>query len=246
MKRTTYQPPTTFEPVGNTYSHGIIVEAGRTLYVAGQTPRDKEGNIVCVGDSAGQTRQVLENLRAVVEGAGGRMEDIAKTTVYITNVDDRAAVRQTMPKLVKEYIKTGKVKLVFRDFSLVRIHKQAFKAAEEAQCAGDQGKYWEFHDGLFENPKDMKKFDISPYAKALGLDMKKFKTCLDSGVKKAGVREDLAAGGKAGVRGTPTFLFAYTESGKPTVKTIKRIRGARPFAGFKAMIDGLLAEKNKK
>ena len=57
-----------------------------------QTARDKEGTIVCVGDAAGQTRQVLENLKAVVEGAGGRMEDIAKTTVYITNVDDRPAV----------------------------------------------------------------------------------------------------------------------------------------------------------
>ncbi len=92
MKRTTYQPPSVFEPAGNTYSHGVIVETGRTLYVAGQTARDKEGTIVCVGDAAGQTRQVLENLKAVVEGAGGRMEDIAKTTVYITNVDDRPAV----------------------------------------------------------------------------------------------------------------------------------------------------------
>ena len=92
MKRTTYQPPTTFEPAGNTYSHGIIVETGRTLYVAGQTARDKAGNIVCVGDAAGQTRQVLENLKAVVEGAGGRMADVAKTTVYITDVNDRGAV----------------------------------------------------------------------------------------------------------------------------------------------------------
>jgi enamine deaminase RidA (YjgF/YER057c/UK114 family) len=92
MKRTTYQPPDVFVPAGNTYSHGVIVEAGRTLYVAGQTSRDKAGNVVCQGDAAGQTRQVLENMKKVIEGAGGRMEDVAKTTVYITDIKHREAV----------------------------------------------------------------------------------------------------------------------------------------------------------
>lgn len=92
MKRTTYQPPEVFVPAGKTYSHGVIVEAGRTLYVAGQTSRDKDGNIVCKGDAAGQTRQVLENMKNVIEGAGGRMADVAKTTVYITDPADRVAV----------------------------------------------------------------------------------------------------------------------------------------------------------
>jgi len=54
MKRTAYQPPDSFVPAGRTYSHGIIVETGRTLYVAGQTSRDRQGNIVCKGDAAGQ------------------------------------------------------------------------------------------------------------------------------------------------------------------------------------------------
>src|SRR5688572_26897120 len=76
MKRTSYQPPDVFVPAGKTYSHGVIVEAGRTLYVAGQTARDAQGNIVCKDDAAGQTRQVLENMKRVIEGAGGRMEDV--------------------------------------------------------------------------------------------------------------------------------------------------------------------------
>ena len=92
MKRTAYQPPNSFVPAGKTYSHGVIVEAGRTLYVAGQTARDAQGNIVCKGDAAGQTRQVLENMKKVVEGAGGRMADVAKTTVYITDIKYREAV----------------------------------------------------------------------------------------------------------------------------------------------------------
>jgi enamine deaminase RidA (YjgF/YER057c/UK114 family) len=92
MKRTAYQPPEVFVPAGRTYSHGVIVESGRTLYVAGQTSRDAHGNIVFKGDPEGQTRQVLENMKKVVEGAGGRMEDIAKTTVFITDIRYRDAV----------------------------------------------------------------------------------------------------------------------------------------------------------
>jgi enamine deaminase RidA (YjgF/YER057c/UK114 family) len=92
MERTTIQSKEVFEPRGSTYSHGVIIEAGRTLYVAGQTPRDVEGNIVCKGDPAGQTRQVLENMKMVIDAADGRMEDVAKTTVYITDLANREAV----------------------------------------------------------------------------------------------------------------------------------------------------------
>ena len=101
MKRTAYQPPDVFVPAGRTYSHGVIVEAGRTLYVAGQTSRDAQGNVVCKGDAAGQTRQVLENMRKVIEGAGGRMEDVAKTTVFITDIKHREAVGRVRQEFFK-------------------------------------------------------------------------------------------------------------------------------------------------
>jgi enamine deaminase RidA (YjgF/YER057c/UK114 family) len=101
MKRTAYQPPDVFVPAGKTYSHGIIVEARRTLYVAGQTSRDAQGKVVCKGDAAGQTRQVLENMKKVIEGAGGRMEDVVKTTVYITDIRHREAVGRVRQEFFK-------------------------------------------------------------------------------------------------------------------------------------------------
>ena len=101
MKRTTYQPANVFVPAGKTYSHGVIVEAGRTLYVAGQTARDEQGRVVCKGDAAGQTRQVLENMKRVIEGAGGRMEDVAKTTVYLTDIKHRDAVGRVRQEFFK-------------------------------------------------------------------------------------------------------------------------------------------------
>ena len=101
MKRTAYQPPNVFVPAGKSYSHGIIVEAGKTLYVAGQTSRDAQGNVVCKGDAAGQTRQLLENMKKVIEGAGGRMEDVAKTTVFITDIKYREAVGRVRQEFFK-------------------------------------------------------------------------------------------------------------------------------------------------
>jgi len=101
MKRTAYQPKDVFVPAGKSYSHGIIVEAGKTLYVAGQTSRDAQGNVVCKGDAAGQTRQTLENMKKVIEGAGGRMEDVAKTTVFITDIKHREAVGRVRQEFFK-------------------------------------------------------------------------------------------------------------------------------------------------
>ena len=101
MKRTAYQPADVFVPAGKSYSHGVIVEAGRTLYVAGQTSRDAQGNVVCKGDAAGQTRQLLENMKKVVEGAGGRMEDVAKTTVFITDIKYREPVGRVRQEFFK-------------------------------------------------------------------------------------------------------------------------------------------------
>ena len=213
-------------------------------------------------------RQLGELQRLIRSGAGGRRRQQPPRNVVLRvegepfKGDKNAPVtviefsdfqcpfcsrffRQTLPQLDKEYIKTGKIKLVYRDYPLVRIHPDAFKAAEAAQCAGDQGKYWQMHDRFFANPKSLGEKDLPGHAKALGLDAAKFKTCLDSGQKKAGVRADIADAVKAGVRGTPTFLIGYTEPGKSTITGVSRIRGARPFASFKAAIDRLLASKNK-
>ena len=101
MKRTSYQPENVFVPAGKTYAHGVIVEAGRTLYVAGQTARDLQGNIVCKGDAEGQTRQALENMKRVIEGAGGRMQDVAKITTYLTDIKYREAFRRVREEYFK-------------------------------------------------------------------------------------------------------------------------------------------------
>jgi reactive intermediate/imine deaminase len=79
-------------PAGH-YSHGIVT-TGRLLFVAGQVALDQDGNLVGEGDAAAQARQVLTNLKTVVEEAGGRMEDVARTTLYLTRLEDRGPVAE--------------------------------------------------------------------------------------------------------------------------------------------------------
>ena len=94
MRRTILSPPELAPPAAQ-YSHGVLVEgASRTLYVAGQVPYDESGALVGAGDAALQAEQVLTNLRRVIEAAGGRMEDVAKTTTFLVDLADRGPVGQ--------------------------------------------------------------------------------------------------------------------------------------------------------
>ena len=150
-----------------------------------------------------------------------------------------------MPRIEKEYIETGKVKYVFRDFPIRQLHPNAFKAAEAANCSAEQGKYWEMHARLFANPRALGPEDLSGYAEAIGLDLSKFQPCLANGKYTAEISKDLADGGKAGVRGTPTFFIGLTEPNKPTIQVHKTIRGAYPYSKFKEAIEGLISSKDK-
>lgn len=153
--------------------------------------------------------------------------------------------RETLPKLQKEYVETGKVWYVFRNFPIESIHPQAFKAAEAAECAGEQGMYWEMHDRLFGNQSALAPADLPGHARALGLDGDKFAKCLEGSQTAESIRQDLADAQKAGVRGTPSFFLGLTAPNGEAVKAIRMIQGAQPYAAFKEAIDGLLAaQKN--
>ena len=152
-------------------------------------------------------------------------------------------VSQTLPRLMTEYVKTGKVKYVLRDFPLQAIHPLAFKAAEAARCAGDQGKYWEMHDRLFANQQALGPEDLPRHAEAVGLDMARFRECLEKEVHAAKIRQDLSDGEKTGVRGTPAFFLGLTDPNGSHVKALRSVTGAQPYATFKAAIDSLLASQ---
>jgi protein-disulfide isomerase len=100
----------------------------------------------------------------------------------------------------------GKVAVAFKDFPLA-MHANAEKAAEAARCAGEQGKYWDFHDTLFHNSDNLEVAQIKQYARDLKLNQANFEACLDSGKEAAAVQKDQAQGKQLGVRATPSFFF---------------------------------------
>ena len=117
--------------------------------------------------------------------------------------------KNTWPQLEKEYVETGKLKSVFVDFPLESIHKHAFKAAEAARCAGEQGKYWEMHDQLFANQTTLSAW--TDHAQAVGLDVASFEGCLSSGKFAADIRNGLTMAQGAGITGTPEFFLAVAD-----------------------------------
>lgn len=106
-----------------------------------------------------------------------------------------------------------------------------------------KGKYWEMHERLFLNQRNLKPEELVGHAQELGLNEGDFKQCLDGNTYAAAVRKDMAEAQKAGITGTPAFFLAVPDGPEGKVKTVRRLSGAQPFAAFQAAIDELLAEK---
>ncbi|MEW5983515.1 MAG: thioredoxin domain-containing protein [Acidobacteriota bacterium] len=151
-------------------------------------------------------------------------------------------VTQTLPQIDREYIQTGKVKYVFRNLPLESIHKQAFKAAESAECALAQGRFWDMHARLFANQTKLMADQLQAHADALGLGAA-FQRCLASGMQAAHVRQDVNDATQLGITGTPAFLVGRTKPGDPGIQVLAFISGAKPFAAFKDTLDQALASR---
>jgi protein-disulfide isomerase len=142
----------------------------------------------------------------------------------------------TFDQLKKDYIDTGKVRFISRDFPL-DFHPQAKPAAVASRCAGEQGKYWELRMTLVKNASQLSPAMITNQAAALDLDMKAFEACTKGTQFDAAITQDLTEGAGFDVSGTPTFFV-----GKTTAQGFEgfRIVGAHPFTVFQARIEGLL------
>jgi protein-disulfide isomerase len=191
------------------------------------------------------TRQLLERLRAnaqvkihlarpaamaveplVVPGAPVKGPRQAAVTI-VEFSDFQCPFCANAQAVLRQVLETypGDVKLVYRHFPLER-HSQAKLAAEAAECAAQQGKFWEYHDQLFASAAELTRTRLQSLAETVGLEPQGFSTCLESGASAARVAEDLAAGKKAGVVGTPTFFVNG-----------RMLEGAQPFAAFKKIVD---------
>jgi protein-disulfide isomerase len=182
----------------------------------------------------------------VVDTAGAPMRGAADAPLTLVDFGDYQCpycagyVRNTLPWIERDYVVTGRIKYVFRDFPVEALHKQAFKAHEAAKCAGDHGQYWPMHDLLFANQKALDRSTLVAHASALHLEPLTFQQCLDSGKHAAAIKKNVADGQAAGITATPTFMLGLTEPDRTTIKVLRVIRGAQPYEQFKEAIDTVL------
>ncbi|MBT3721364.1 thioredoxin domain-containing protein [archaeon] len=134
----------------------------------------------------------------------------------------------TFDQIKKEYINTGKVKFVFSNFPL-SFHQNAYKAAQAAECAHEQGEFWDYHDLLFKNQADLSYENFKKWAKDLGLSSSRFNNCMDEERYKKEVNDDFNEGQQQGAKGTPAFFING-----------KLVSGAQPYQNFKKEIDEAL------
>jgi len=150
------------------------------------------------------------------------------------------ASREVLPRLKKEYVEPGKLEIVYLDFPL-QIHGRAKRAAIAAGCAHDQGRFWEYHDLLFDN-QDRLGSELYPVlAEKLDLDLGAFETCLEDKKKRAAVEQDTREAGFAKVGSTPTFVFGRRIKGGDKVEVLNVIRGAPSYEDFQQKVETLLA-----
>ena len=148
--------------------------------------------------------------------------------------------KETYPELYKKYIKTGKLRYVVMDKPLP-MHEMADEAAEAAHCANEQGKFWEIHKKMMASPEKLN--DLNSIASSLGLDMKKFKSCMDTKKYSNKIASSISLSNKLNIFAAPGFVIASSDpDNHQKVKGISFIPGARPFEHFQKEIDQALAK----
>ena len=159
----------------------------------------------------------------------------AKAAVTIVEFSDFQCpyCLRAMPTLKQVQQKYGsRVRVVWKDFPLFRIHPEALKAAEAGRCAEEQGKFWPYHDRLFANQNALMVDDLKKHAQDLSLDTARFNMCLDASKYAARVKEGIDAGNALGVSSTPTLFING-----------RILPGAYPIEEISAVIDEELQRK---
>lgn len=133
--------------------------------------------------------------------------------------------RETLPRLKRDYVDKGLLRISFRHLPL-DIHDKAFAAAEASACANEQGQFWPLHDAFFDNPDALGKDFFTRLARQQGMDMDRFNACLQSRRHRTTVEKDMDAAHGVGINGTPAIII----NGNVTL-------GSRPYPYFTEAID---------
>jgi protein-disulfide isomerase len=210
----------------------------KVLYLENQVKNGANANAAAAGQEALPTEPLPPQ---VVDVENGHLPILGDPNAKVTIVEFsdlqcpfcKRYLDETHEQLKEKYIDTGKVKFAFRHYPLTSIHPNAQISSEAAECANEQGKFWEYHDKVFAEQdtwSPLTQTDVTNaligYAGDLGLNTDQFRSCVESEKYKDKVNEDLEAGNLVQVDGTPAFFVnGY------------RLVGAQPFSEFERVIE---------
>jgi protein-disulfide isomerase len=151
----------------------------------------------------------------------------------------RQFAAKTFGLLVTDYVDTGKLRYVAFSFPLPTIHPLADRAAKAAQCAYRQGKFWEAHGTLMNEPLSRGSLNDLPIN--IGLDATQWKRCVDDASTAQALSLDAKEGERLGINGTPTFIIGATDESNPNeVHAVRILQGSLAYQEFRSTIEDVL------
>jgi protein-disulfide isomerase len=208
---------------------------------AGNTTRGAESTTVARAETASVATKRAPPDSNITQADLGRIQGSATAPVWVIEVSDfqcpfcKQWHEQTYTALRDQYVKTGKIRLAYVNFPLGS-HVHAWPAAESAMCAGAQGRFWPMHDALFVT-QNMWESSGSPtavfdsLANANGMDMRRWRECVKSGIMRPLIQADHDRAARAGANATPTFMIGD-----------EILTGAQPIGALAQAIDSALAK----
>jgi protein-disulfide isomerase len=194
---------------------------------------------------AGPVGQMID----VSKAPGRGREDAVVTLIEFSDYECPFCIRhvqQTMPLIDQNYIQSGKIRYVFRDFPIDSNHPQAIRAHEAAHCALEQNKFWEMHARLFSAPGSHTPLALEDRAKEAGLNVDAYRACIAAGKATPAIRESGTIADSLGATGTPWFFVGVRDLKTNQVRVLKPIGGALPYEQFVVAIDAALKEAEGK
>ena len=208
--------------------------------------------LAAVKEDLANLRATLGRPRPLVELTGAPQKGNPDAQVALVEFSDYECpfcirhFRETMPLIEKNYISTGKILYVFRDYPIDQLHPQAVKAHEAARCGAEQDKYWPMHTTLFGAPAQHSVEGLEATAQKAGLDLSKFRECIASGRTTPAIRATAEAATAFGANGTPAFFIGVIDKANNTVKITRALSGAMPFTQFAQAIEAVIAAAKEK
>lgn len=250
---------------------GVAADAVAPASKSGATVESLEKQIAELREGQRVLMEELRQLRAEIQGSAPRKDVVPaeEPKPFVTlnvrgepfrgSTNARVAVvvfsdfncshcaefeREVYPRLEEQYLRTGKVRLLFRDLP-DRNDADAMAKSEAARCAGEQGRFWDMHDVLYLDHSPYSAESSAKWISAIGIEAEPFRACMESHRYRDPIRRSIALADRMGIRGTPTFLIGTCDDSGMVIRSEEVFTGVEPIKKFQAILDRLLKPKSE-